>query len=401
MAEVRKDRKGRRLFTGESQRKDGKYEYKYTDVRGQRKTVYSWKLTNADIMPKGKKDDISLREKEKKIQKNLDMGIALDGDNITVSELVGRYLKLKTGIRITTKQNYEFFLKQIQKDSFCMRKISTIKVADAKKWVYSLQEVNGWTYHYICEICTIIRPAFQMAVDEDLLLKNPFNFRLRDVLINNNSKRDALTKEEEEKFLEFIKNNKICSKRYDGIFILFNTGMRISEFAGLTINDLDFVKNRIVIDHQLIQLHDGSYKIVKTKTESGKRIIPMSKEVKNAFLRVVKNRKNPGKEPVVDGYHGFLFISQQGTPMAAQHWQGYFRRICKKYNDSHDVPLPPITPHVCRHTFCSNMAKMGMNVKALQYIMGHSNISVTLNVYTHLKYLDAEKEMQEILELPG
>lgn len=400
MAEVRKDSKGRRLFNGESQRKDGKYEYKYIDVMGQRKTVYSWKLTKADSVPKEKKDDISLREKEKKIRKNLDMGISLDGDSITVSELVEKYLELKTGIGITTKQNYTYTLRKLKEDYFGMRKISTIKTLDAKKWVYKLQEENGWTYNYISEVCTIIRPAFQMAVDEDILIKNPFNFRLRDVLVNNSSKRDSLTEEEEALFLEFIKNDKVCSKRYDGIFILFKTGMRISEFAGLTINDLDFIHNRIIIDHQLVKLQNGTNKIVKPKTESGKRIIPMTLEVKEAFLRILEKRNSPKVEPVVDGYSGFLFITSKGSPLVANHWQGYFRSICNKYNKTHEVSLPPVTPHVCRHTFCSNMAKKGMNVKALQYIMGHSNISVTLNVYTHLKYMDAEKEMLEILNLP-
>ena len=61
--------------------------------------------------------------------------------------------------------------------------------------------------------------------------------------------------------------------------------------------------------------------------------------------------------------------------------------------------MPKVTPHVCRHTFCSNMAKSGMNPKTLQYIMGHSEIGVTLNTYTHLGYEDAEEEMQKIVDV--
>lgn len=56
-------------------------------------------------------------------------------------------------------------------------------------------------------------------------------------------------------------------------------------------------------------------------------------------------------------------------------------------------------PHVCRHTYCSNMAKAGMNPKALQYLMGHSDIGVTLNVYTHLGLIDAKEEMNRIAKL--
>lgn len=58
--------------------------------------------------------------------------------------------------------------------------------------------------------------------------------------------------------------------------------------------------------------------------------------------------------------------------------------------------MPKVTPHVCRHTFCSNMAKSGMNPKTLQYLMGHSDIGVTLNTYTHVGYDDARKELSEV-----
>lgn len=83
-------------------------------------------------------------------------------------------------------------------------------------------------------------------------------------------------------------------------------------------------------------------------------------------------------------------------PMVALQWEKYFQRICEKYNKIYKVQIPKVTPHVCRHTFCSNMAKSGMNPKTLQYIMGHSDIGVTLNTYTHLGYEDAEEEMQEL-----
>ena len=65
----------------------------------------------------------------------------------------------------------------------------------------------------------------------------------------------------------------------------------------------------------------------------------------------------------------------------------------KRYNEIFREQLPNITPHVCRHTYCSNQAKAGMNPKTLQYLVGHSNIGVTMNVYTHLGMEDAAAEM--------
>lgn len=67
-----------------------------------------------------------------------------------------------------------------------------------------------------------------------------------------------------------------------------------------------------------------------------------------------------------------------------------------KYNRDHQIVLPAITPHICRHTYCSEMAKTGMNPKTLQYLMGHSEISVTLNVYTPLGFDDAKEEWERL-----
>ena len=72
------------------------------------------------------------------------------------------------------------------------------------------------------------------------------------------------------------------------------------------------------------------------------------------------------------------------------------KHAVQKYNRIYHIQLPKITPHVCRHTYCSNMAKSGMNPKTFQYLMGHSDIGVTLNVYTHMGLDDAEKELQKM-----
>ena len=398
MSEVRRDNKGRKLFNGESQRKDGKYEYKYQDAWGKRKTVYSWKLTPTDRVPAGKRDDISLREKIKQIQKDLNSNITPDGGNFTVLELVEKYISQKTGVRHNTRSNYNFVVNVIKKEAFGQKRIDKIKVSDAKEWLIKMQQIDGRGYSSIHTIRGVVRPAFQMAVDDDLLVKNPFEFQLNTVVVNDSVTREAITRQQERDFLEFVKNDKHFCKYYDGIYILFKTGLRISEFVGLTKKNLDFENSRIIVDHQLQRTRDMKYIIEDTKTESGERMVPMTPEVKEAFRRILANRKNPKVEPMVDGYSGFLFLDKNGRPMVALHWEKYFQHIREKYNKIYRVQMPKVTPHVCRHTFCSNMAKSGMNPKTLQYIMGHSDISVTLNTYTHLNYDDAEEEMQKVVE---
>lgn len=397
MSEVRRDNKGRKLFNGESQRKDGKYEYKYQDAWGKRKTVYSWKLTPTDRVPAGKRDDISLREKIKQIQKDLNSNITPDGGNFTVLELVEKYISQKTGVRHNTRSNYKFVVNVIKKEEFGQKRIDKIKVSDAKEWLIKMQQIDGRGYSSIHTIRGVVRPAFQMAVDDDLLVKNPFEFQLNTVVVNDSVTREAITRQQERDFLEFVENDKHFCKYYDGIYILFKTGLRISEFVGLTKKNLDFENSRIIVDHQLQRTRDMKYIIEDTKTESGERMVPMTSEVKEAFQRILANRKNPKVEPMVDGYSGFLFLDKNGRPMVALHWEKYFQHIREKYNKIYRIQMPKVTPHVCRHTFCSNMAKSGMNPKTLQYIMGHSDISVTLNTYTHLNYDDAEEEMQKVV----
>lgn len=196
-----------------------------------------------------------------------------------------------------------------------------------------------------------------------------------------------------------MKEDAHFNRYYEGIYILFNTGLRISEFVGLTKKNLDFENHKIIVDHQLVRTSKMVYMIEPPKSESGVREVPMTKEVEEAFKTIIKNRKKPKVEPMVDGLSGFLWLDKNGMPMVALHWEKYFQHILEKYNNIYRIQMPKVTPHVCRHTFCSKMAKSGMNPKSLQYIMGHADISVTLNTYTHVNFDDAVEEMKRVCAL--
>ena len=396
MSEIRRDNKGRKLAIGESQDKDGRYRYKYNDSFGKRKSVYSWRLTESDPYPKGKRKDISLREKEKVIEKALSDAVSTNGGDMTVLELVQRYISQKRGVKHNTQANYNFVINVIKKEEFGAKRIDTIKLSDAKAWLIKLQD-DGRGYSSIHSIRGVIRPAFQMAVDDELIRKNPFEFQLATVVVNDSVTREAITRKQQREFLRFIKEDKHFCKYYDGIYILFNTGLRVSEFVGLTANDIEFDKQRIKIDHQLQRTRNMEYEILTPKTEKGERYVPMKEDVADCFRRIIQNRKHPKIEPMIDGYSGFLFLDKNDMPMVALHWEKYFQHIREKYNSIYKIQMPCITPHVCRHTFCSNMAKSGMNPKTLQYIMGHSDIGVTLNTYTHLQFEDALEEMKKVV----
>ena len=281
MSEKRRDNRNRILREGEYQRTDGRYRYRYIDEDGKEKNVYSWRLDKNDPTPRGKKRELSLREKEKQIQADLFDHIVTRGGNYTVVELVEKQTSLKTGVGHNTKAGYKTVINILNREAFGKQRIDKIRLSDAKAWLIKLQQVDGRGYSSIHSIRGVLRPAFQLAVDDDL-------------------------------------------------------------------------------------------------------------------IRILANRVAPKIEPMVDGYAGFLFLDKNDKPMVALHWEKYLEHIIEKYNKIYRIQMPKVTPHVCRHTFCSNMAKSGMNPKTLQYIMGHSDISVTLNVYTHVKFDDAQAELLRV-----
>ena len=331
MSEKRKDNKGRILRTGESQRKDLIYQYRYTDIRGKRQTVYSSDLKE-------------LREKEKEIQKQLDDGIDYAAGKITVIQLLERYISIKQGVRYNTKVGYNFVLNLVKKEDFGYRSIRDIKVSDAQKWIMKLHE-DGKGYSTLTSVRGVVKPAFQMAYNEDMIRRNPFDFKLVDVVSNDSQKCIAMTEEQQTLWMDFIREDKTYCKYYDEFVVLL---------------------------------------------------------VYRSLQNILSRRKRVKMETIIDGYSGFLMLDKNDSPKVALHIENEMRWAMKKYQKLHpDKPLPHITPHVFRHTFCTNMANAGMDIKTLQYVMGHSDVGVTLNVYTHASYDRAAEQMAKIIDFKG
>lgn len=399
MSEKRRDNKNRILHDGEFQQSDGRYRFSYRNLRGERKCVYSWRLDKNDPTPKGKKRDLSLREKERQVEQDLFDEIIPEGGHYTVLSLCERYVSLKTGVRKSTRTGYKTVINILKKDKMGDRRIDTVKLSDAKAWLIKLQQVDGRSYSSIHTIRGVLRPAFRMALEDDLIRKNPFDFELSSVIVNDSVTREAITREQERNLLKFIKEDRHFCRYYDAIYILLNTGLRISEFCGLTKSDINFKDMTIRVERQLQRGSDMQYIIEKPKTECGNRFVPMTPEVADCFKNIIRNRETPKVEPMIDGVVGFLCLDKNDMPMVSLHWEKYMQHIREKYNSIYKIQMPRVTPHVCRHTFCSKMAKSGMNPKTLQYIMGHSDISVTLNVYTHVSVDDAKEEMKRVSSL--
>ena len=382
MSEKRKDKKGRIFRSGEGQRPNKTYFYRY-HRSGDKKWSYVYAPTLEE-----------LRQKEEVIQRDLLDGIDYAGGEITVAELVDRYINLRRGLKENSMRAYGSAINRIHTDPFGSRMIRSVRLSDGKGWFVSLHD-KGLKQNTIGILQSVLRPAFEMAVDDDMIRKNPFKFKLSDVIPNDAYVRSALTKAQQERYLQFIRDHG-KDNYYDDIVILLGTGLRASELYGLTKADIDFDRRCIHVRRQLCRTAEKPYFVTPPKTKSGIRNVPMTDAVYMALMRVVKARTAPKVELPVDGHSGFLFLDKSGMPKVAMHLENYMRGLQARFEKAYGKPVPRITPHVLRHTFCTNVQQAGLDVKSLQYLMGHSNASVTLDVYTHSSFDSVERAFEQI-----
>lgn len=381
MSEVRKDKKGRRLKDGESQRKDGRYQFRYTDIDGKRKCLYDLSLE-------------SLREKEKEVAIRLSQGVSYFGEKTLFSEFAEKLFTLKRTWRESTRITMERNLKIIKKASLYTAPISKIKMTDCKEYLISLHD-EGYSYSKIEVVFFIMKATFELACDDDALLKNPCRFKLRSIIPNDKRKVIALNPEQERSLFAFLEKDTYGRRQLDTFTVLIGTGLRISEFAALTIKDIDFEKNVLHVNKQILRV-TGAVKIVELKTDSGYRDIPLTADVKQSLENILKKRSSIKKDVLVDGYVGFLSVTKNGRPRTHEAYADMFSSIMKRYNEKSDIKIERCTPHTLRHTFCTKCIASGADIKTVQYLMGHSDAGTTLNIYTDAVGENVTESMKSI-----
>lgn len=394
MSSKRTDIKGRILKTGESQRKDGRYAFKYFGTDGKPKFLYSWRLNETDPLPKGKRQCKSLREMEKEVLRDQMDGIDSDGKKMTLCQLYNKQNELKPNVKKQTVQNRKRLMNLLKEDSLGNMSIEKIKPSDAKAWSIRMKE-KGYAYQTIKNHKRSLKAAFHTAVNDDLVRKNPFDFKMSDVIENDTVPKKPLTEEQVNTLLSFVKSDTTYQRYYRVIVVLLNTGLRISELCGLNETVLDFEKGVIHVRQQLKHDKDGYY--VEQPKYNSMRDVPMVPSVREALLAEMQEREHA--QPVeIDGCTDFVFLNKKGLPAYGNTYTVAFSGLVKKYNKSHeDNPLPTVTPHILRHTFCTNMANRKMSPNNLQYIMGHKNINMTLGYYAHGSSENARAEMEQLI----
>lgn len=328
-----------------------------------------------------------------------------------LDQLFAIYMESKSNIRESTRIAYNIHWNANIKASLLSdMKISQIKQYHIKKWIAELKE-KGAKNSSIKRYETLLSTVLQFAVKNDLIRKNPCADCGREIKVAPANKR-ALTVNEQKALLDFAKNDNTYSVYYPIILFLLSTGLRISEAVGLTADRIDSKNNVIHIDRQLIyRTVEGSYayRFAPTKSSSGKRDIPLTENVKKALIKqkeidLVLGRR--AKEQKVDGEKGLIFITRNGTPINSRNFGKALDGLVKAYNrkevinaeSEHRDPvlLPHINPHMLRHTFCTRCAEAGLDIKVLQMIMGHSDISITMNIYNHVDAARVQNEMKKL-----
>ncbi len=387
MAKRRKDHKGRVLRDGESYRKiDGRYMYRYISSDGKRHTIYDRDLN-------------SLREKEKRITRDLTIGSRIGEDNVTLNDIYEMWKKDKNTLKQTTKGNYVYMYEHFVKGEFGCRKLKDIRKSDVRRFYNSLLDAKRLKVNTLDSIHTVVHQLFNLAVDDLYIRMNPSDGVMGECKRAHNvdiPKRRALTISQQEAFIRYI-GEVPKYKHWKPLFTFFlGTGCRVSEVVGLRWEDIH-MDGYIDINHNMVyyQRDQGKcyFSISTTKTEAGSRIIPLLPEVRQALLdeKAYQEEADLVCQETVDGYTNFIFLNRFGNPHNPQTINRTIKRITLAYNEEEveaasreereAVLLPPFSCHNLRHTFCTRYCENETNLKVIQEIMGHKDIATTMEVY--------------------
>lgn len=390
---MRKDSNRKALHKGESQRKDGLYIYR--------------------VMIDGKNIKLSastleeLRKKEDELNKKMDAGIDMDQQRTTLNELADRYLENKSkSVQETTFQTMTVYYDRHIRNGLGKKRLADLKRSTIKEFYLGLiSGKNPLSIATVARLNSILKPMFDFAVRDDVIMKNPADGVIGEIKNETKSKQKkvpSLTDESQKEFIRYVKNMDNHKFVRNMIIVLIGTGTRIGEIIGLRWEDIDFKKNVIDINHAIGYIkRDGKYTHIAKgpKSMAGNRKIPMLSEVRNALLeqKALMEIMN-FEQPVVDGYTDFVFLSERGNIVTRENVRAQIKQIIDEHNELYtDSKLPQFTTHQLRHTFATLLCKNTNDLKAAQKILGHSDISMTMNVYVDATD-DGVKRTMESLE---
>ena len=395
-----KDLKGNELGIGIRQRADGRYEARAV-IQGETICLYNMNLQ------KLKKE---FKEKKDAINQNLDKQSKM----VTLSEWFDYwfetykkpYLKESSAIAMQSRFS-NVFSKRLGDFRLC--EINNMMI----QGVINDEVKKGRAAYNIREVSGVLKNCLESAKNNRLILSNPaFEVMLPKVEKGNKPIR-FLTREEQIKFLKYCENNWY----YEMFYIMFFSGLRIGEVGALSWEDVDFDEKCINIHHSMSNIYNKGEKILRIvapKTPNSYRKIPFTADVEKMFLsqrekqdrirRELKNRWRTSEE-----LGNLVFVTTMGSPVTRYIAEKETRKIVRDINMDESIKATKenrkpiifgaVPPHSIRHSFCSRCFEAGMHPKVVQALMGHSDYSTTMNIYTHVSESMLKEESQKIVSL--
>ena len=356
-----------------SKRKDGKWQGRVnlgTDINGKRKQKYFYGTTEKEV--------------KKKLKDYFIQGEKYTANNIakmTLEEFLVDWLEniLVHTLKPKSYAIKEYIIKQQIAPRIGMLQVNSLVASDIQQMINNMVK-EDLSYSTIKKAYDTLNQRFKLAINQEQVNKNP---TLGVVLPKQKNKKNSeiqyFSKEQCKELIEesrriYDYNNKNVYRLGELVPFLIFTGLRIGEAIALEWNDIDYKNKTITVNKNVVEVKSketGKYILEKqdsTKTDSSTRIIPIS----NNAMECIKNLKE------INGDKKFIFASQTGQYISPSNFNRMFRGIQKALNYEVTLGL-----HSLRHTFATLMLNNGIDVKIVSELLGHSNVSVTYNIYIH------------------
>ena len=380
-----KDSKGKELGKGIRQNKSGRYEARYIDRFGNRKSVYG----TSKVEVRNKLQEALKENAEKETVKR----------RMTVVQWYDKWMEIYKipVIRPNTKRHYEHIFNTIILPELGEMYLDEVRQIHVKNLINML-DAKGYQWETQNKVRILILDMFNIAIENDYALKNPAKgIRLAKCKPND---RIVLSVEQQEEFFQ-------CSAGtfYDNMFVVaVNTGLRPGEVCALKENDLDFNNHTISVSKTLLyQKLDNDkgkeFHIGPPKTESSVRTVPMNTVCEAALRKQIQLKQILAKKYAkTDEFSELLFVTRFNTPICSVVLNDAIKRVVREINLQRDnVELFPVfSAHTFRHTFATRCIEAGILPKTVQKYLGHATLQMTMDLYVHVTEEFKQKELEKL-----
>ena len=320
---------------------------------------------------------------------------------------------MKRGLKDNTFQNYKYMYEMFVEQDLGKLRIQKLKKSDVKRFYNKLVDERYLQINTVDNVHTVLHQVLDVAVEDGYLRTNVSDNVMKELKQSHNAgknRKKALTIQEQRLFQDFLESEKTQYHHWYPIFtVMLGTGMRVGEITGLRWCDIDLEEGIIEVNHTLVYYNhatNGCYFNIHTpKTEAGRRKIPMLDIVKEAFIEEKRYQEtnNIQCKVIIDGYTDFIFVNRFGNTQHQGTLNKAIRRIVRDCNDmqfnkgiNDPVLLPMFSCHSLRHTFTTRLVESGVNIKVVQEVLGHKDISTTLDIYTDVTKELARREFDNL-----